>query len=79
MCMVKIAFMTSKAIASLAVIGFGLYGLGIDNPIMNMMSGCGDWWFMALVVAGVMNLAAMLWWGILRKKDCCKEQCGKQK
>lgn len=76
MSIVRVVFRAAKLVTSLASIGFGLYGLGIDNPIMACMSDCGQWWFTALVVCGSLNIAAMLWWGLLKKGEgCCESKC----
>ncbi len=79
MCIVKTVFIASKLVTSLAVLGLGLAGLGIDNPIIGFMNNAGEWLPATLVICGGLNIAAMIWWGMLKKADCCKEKCGQQK
>lgn len=77
-CMIRWILLVTKLITSLTAIGFGLFGLGIDNPIMRVISACGQWWFIVLIVSGAINLLAVLWWSFVEKGSCCENQCGKK-
>ena len=78
MCHLGMLFMAARFVASLAIVGFGLYGLGVDNPIMDLMSSCGQWIFGVLVASGCLNLGNMIWCDVMKKGDCCKTKCGKK-
>ncbi len=78
MSLLRVALLSAKCVSSVAVIGFGLYGLGFENPIMNSMSCCGDWIFGALVLSGFVNIASVVWVNVLKKGECfSSKKCSK--
>ncbi len=78
MSLLRVGLLVAKTVSSLAAIGFGLYGLGIENPIMNSMSCCGDWIFGALVITGAVNIGSLVWFNVLKKGECCSsKKCSK--